>query len=85
MAGAWAAWAIWMRDVGLLAQLVRAGELEEVVGGAEHRPFAADLAEAPLQEPPEAPGVLDLVEHRLDGVLSATMVYQYSDDEEKAP
>jgi nitrate reductase NapD len=23
--------------------------------------------------------------HRLDGVLSATMVYQYSDDEEKAP
>src|SRR4051794_26150683 len=45
-------------------------ELEEVVGGADHGPFAPDLIEATQEELAEASGVLDLSEHRLDYLLS---------------
>ena len=48
----------------------RLGELEQVVGGADHRPLASDLIEAPQEELPEAPGLLHLPEHRLDHLLS---------------
>ena len=46
------------------------GELGQVVGGADHRPFACDLLTAAQQELTEAPGLLDLAEHRLDGLLA---------------
>ena len=46
------------------------GELGQVVGGADHRPFACDLLAAAQQELTEAPGLLDLAEHRLDGLLA---------------
>ena len=48
----------------------RLGELEEVVGGADHGPLGPDLIKAPQQELPEASGLLDLAEHRLDHLLS---------------
>jgi len=44
--------------------------LEEVVGGADHGPFAPDLIEATQEELAEASGVLDLSEHRLDHLLA---------------
>src|SRR3954451_17457003 len=45
-------------------------ELEKVVGGADHGPFAPDLIEAAQEELAEASGMLDLSEHRLDHLLS---------------
>ena len=46
------------------------GELEEVVGGADHGPLASRLFEAAQAEPSEAPGLLDLPEHGLDDLPS---------------
>src|SRR5579863_9964346 len=46
------------------------GQLQEVVDGADHRPFASDLVEAPQQELPEASGMFDLPEHRLDDLFA---------------
>jgi hypothetical protein len=40
------------------------------VGGADEGPFASDLVEAPEQELPEASGLLDLAEDRLDDLLA---------------
>src|SRR3954447_18608421 len=45
-------------------------ELEKVVGGADHGPFAPDLIEAAQEELAEASGMLDLSEHRLDHLLA---------------
>lgn len=58
---------------GIAVRLVSArsfGQLQEVVGDADHRPFASDLIEPMQQELPEASGLLDLPEHRLDDLLS---------------
>ena len=46
------------------------GQLGQIVDGASHRPLASDLVEAPRQELPEASGLLDLSEHRLDDLLA---------------
>jgi hypothetical protein len=40
------------------------------VGGADHRPFLSDLAEAAEEELSEASRRLDLTEHRLDDLLA---------------
>ena len=45
-------------------------QLEEVVCGADHRPFASDLGETAEEELSEASGLLDVPEHRLDHLLS---------------
>ena len=45
-------------------------ELEDVVGGADHGPFASDLVEPSEEELSEASGLLDLTEYRLGGVFS---------------
>lgn len=44
-------------------------QLQQVVGGADQRPFASDLIEPSHQELSEASGLLDLPEHRLDHLL----------------
>ena len=46
------------------------GQLEQIMDGANHRPLASDLIETSQQELPEASGLLDLSEHRLDDLLS---------------
>ena len=46
------------------------GELEQVVGGADERPFGSDLFEATQKELSEAPGMLDLSEDGLDDLFS---------------
>ena len=46
------------------------GELEQVVGGADERPFSSDLFEATQKELSEAPGMLDLSEDALDDLFS---------------
>src|SRR5579885_3265771 len=45
-------------------------ELEEVVGGTDHRPFLPDLWKPAEEALPEAPCRLDLTEHRLDDLLA---------------
>jgi len=45
-------------------------ELEDVVGGADHGPFASDLVEPSEEELSEASGLLDLTEYRLGGLFS---------------
>src|SRR5437867_3265541 len=45
-------------------------EFEQVVGGADHRPFASDLVEAAQQELSEASGLLDLTKDGLDDLLA---------------
>src|SRR6266516_823002 len=45
-------------------------QFEQVVGGAEHRPFASDLFESSQQELAEASDILDLAEHRFGKLLS---------------
>src|SRR5689334_25116871 len=45
-------------------------ELCEVVGGADERPFLADLVDAAQQELAKAPGLLDLAEHGFDDLLA---------------
>src|SRR3978361_1996089 len=44
-------------------------QLQEIVGGADHRPLAPDLIETAHQELSKASGLLDLPEHRLDHLL----------------
>ncbi len=44
-------------------------QLEVVVGGADHRPFAPDLIEATASELSEASGPFDLPAQRLDHLL----------------
>ena len=39
-------------------------QLEQVVAGADEQPFPVDLRQAPQQELPETPHMLDLAEHR---------------------
>jgi len=46
------------------------GQLEQIVGDANHRPLASDLVEAPQQELPKASGPLDLSVHRLEDLLA---------------
>ena len=46
------------------------GQFEQIMDGANHRPLASDLVETPQQELPEASGLLDLSEHRLDDLLA---------------
>jgi len=41
-------------------------QLQQIVGGVGHRPFAPDLIEPSRQELTEASGLLDLPEYRLD-------------------
>ena len=48
----------------------RFGQFEEIVGGADHCPFASDLIEPTQKELPEASGLLDLPEDRLDNLFS---------------
>ena len=45
-------------------------ELEQVVDGAEHRPFVFHLVKASEQELPEASGVFDLAENGLDDLFA---------------
>jgi hypothetical protein len=45
------------------------GQLEQIMDGANHRPLASDLVETPQQELPEASGLLDVSEYRLDDLL----------------
>ena len=40
-------------------------ELEQVVAGADQQPLPVNLLQAPQQELPESPALLDLTEHRL--------------------
>ena len=54
---------VWMLRLG-------GGQLVEVVGDADERPFMTHLIEAAQQELAEAPGLLDLAEDRLDGHLA---------------
>ena len=42
----------------------KAEQLQQVVAGADERPFAVNFLQAPRQELPEAPALLDLAEHR---------------------
>ena len=53
-----------------LQQAARRGEFEEVVDGAEQRPFALHRDEAAPQELGEAACLLDLPEHRFDHLLA---------------
>src|SRR5712691_582509 len=55
--------AVWLSCIGLC-------ELEEVVGGADHRPFGRHFLDAAHEELPEASCRLDLTEHRLDDLLA---------------
>src|ERR1700756_2621001 len=48
----------------------RVSQLQEVVDRADHRPFASALVEAPQQELPEASGMFDLPEHRLNDLFA---------------
>src|SRR5215204_1876817 len=48
----------------------RLGELEQVVGGADHRPFASHLIKASKEELSEASGMFDLAKDRLDDLLA---------------
>ena len=45
-------------------------QLEEVVGGADHRPLASDVRKSAEEELSEASGLLDVPEHRLDDLLA---------------
>src|SRR5258708_36635775 len=54
----------------MLSRSCGAGELGEVVGGADQGPFGADFLDTAQQELPEPPCLLDLSEHRLDDLLS---------------
>src|ERR1700739_4467586 len=54
----------------LVTSACRVSQLEEVVDGADQRPFASDLVEAPQQELPEASGMFDLPEHRLNDLFA---------------
>src|SRR5579883_983462 len=54
----------------IMASFCRLCELEQVVGGADHRPFLSDLVEAAEQELSKASGRFALAEHRLDDLLS---------------
>jgi hypothetical protein len=47
-----------------------AGELEQIVDGADHRPLCCDRVEAAKEERAEASGMFDLAEHRFDDLLS---------------
>src|SRR5580704_7285530 len=47
-----------------------AGELEEIVGGADHCPLTSDLFEPAEKELAEASGMLDLAENRLGDLLA---------------
>ena len=46
------------------------GELEQIVGGADHRPLRSDLVEAAQEELAKAAGMFDLAEQRFDDLLS---------------
>src|SRR5215472_7523003 len=46
------------------------GQLEQVVDGTNHRPFASDLVEPTQQKLPEPPGLLNLSEHRFDNLFA---------------
>ena len=48
-------------------------QLQQVVSRADQRPFAPDLIETAELELPEAAGLLDLPEHRLDHLLPETV------------
>ena len=50
-----------------------AGELDEVVDGAQEGPFCLNLVEAAQQELSEPSGLLDLSEHRLDDLLAQSV------------
>ena len=43
----------------------KAEQFEQVVAGADQRPFAVHLLQSPQQELPESPALLDLAEYRL--------------------
>src|SRR5215204_2376105 len=51
----------------------RLGELEQVVGGADHRPFASHLIKASKEELSEASGMFDLAKDRLDDLLAQSV------------
>ena len=50
------------------------GELEEVVGGADHCPLSSDLFEAAQQELAEASGVFDLTKDGLDDLFAQAIL-----------
>ena len=50
-----------------------ARQFEQVVGGADEAPLGSDLFEASEMELPEPSSLLDLTEHRLDGLLSKSV------------
>src|ERR1700757_1302403 len=54
----------------LVTSACRISQLQEVMDSADHRPFASDLVEAPQQELPEASGMFDLPEHRLNDLFA---------------
>ncbi len=45
-------------------------ELEQVMGRANHGPFASNIVHPAEKELPEPSGLLDLAEYRLNGVFS---------------
>src|SRR5215467_14568641 len=53
----------------MLARSGGAGELGEIVGGANHRPFGLHVLDAPQQELPEHSCLLDLSEDRFHDLL----------------
>src|SRR6202790_3901624 len=48
-------------------------QLEEVVGGADHRPLGAHFCDAPQQELAESARLFDLSEHRFHHLLSQSV------------
>ena len=56
--------------MGALASRHRPVQLEQIVDGAEHRPFLLHLVKASQQELPETSGVLDLTENGLDDLFA---------------
>ena len=55
------------------------GELEEVVGGADHCPLSSDLFEAAQQELAEASGVFDLTKDGLDDLFAQARCSPHSE------
>src|SRR5690348_3376299 len=57
----------------VMASSRRLRELEEVMGGADHRPFSPDRVEAAQKELSEGSGCFDLAEDRLDDLLAQSV------------
>ena len=56
-------------------QSTASDQFEQVVAGADQRPLAVDLFQAPQQELPETPALLDLAEDRLHAQVMGLVNY----------